>query len=179
MREGNFLSWNTNSSLLKYYVEHVIEEEDMQAAELAIKAARQYAVYKNRNDLNEELLAIAKSHEIMLLDLEQSGTDHEDNNEVWFPLIDDYNPLISKETWLELLNNDDVFQKRHLLAMACMYDNGGEGSCTGLAEKYHQNMTLWRTTFGVHLAEKNSRCYWMLKITRRREDNFFRNTVFG
>ena len=72
----------------------------------------------------------------------------------WMPATDVYDPQISKETWLELLSNKEVFQERHLLAMACMYDNGGEGSCTGLAEKYHQNMTLWRTTCGVHLAEK-------------------------
>jgi len=72
----------------------------------------------------------------------------------WLPKLEDYDPGITKEKWLELLKNSDLFQKRHLLAMACIYDNGGEGSCTGLAEKYNQSMTLWRTVCGVHLAEK-------------------------
>lgn len=156
MREGNFLSWSTNAALLKYYVERIISEENTAAAELAIKAARQYAVYKNRNSLDQELIEIANQHSIRLLELEEINATSADTMEQnqWLPLLDEYEPGLTKEKWLELLNNSEVFQERHLLAMACIYDNGGEGSCTELAQKYHQSMTLWRTTCGAHLAEK-------------------------
>lgn len=65
-----------------------------------------------------------------------------------------YNPGITKEKWLELLNDSSVFEEKNLLAMACLYDNAGEGSCTGLGKKYCRSMTLWRTACGVHLAER-------------------------
>lgn len=70
----------------------------------------------------------------------------------WLPSLGDYTPEITKEQWIKLLSNKSVFDDKNLIAMACMYDNGGEGSYSGLGEKYHQSMTLWRTTCGVHLA---------------------------
>ncbi len=150
MREGSFLSWNTNANLLKYYVSRIIEEESVEISELAIKSARKYALYKNMTDLDQELLEIANQNKIKILDLEDEKIDES----VWLPSIEEYNPDISKEKWIELLNNKEIFGDKYLMAMACIYDNGGEGSCSELEEKYHQNMTLWRTSCGVHLAEK-------------------------
>ena len=91
----------------------------------------------------------------------------------WLPKLIDYNPGITKEKWIELLNNAEVFQKKHLLAMACIYDNGGEGSCTGLADKYHQSMTLWRTVCGVHLAEKIADITGCTRLTEDGKTTFF------
>lgn len=42
MRAGDFLSWNTNAELLKYYVTKVFEEETLADAAKAILAARKY-----------------------------------------------------------------------------------------------------------------------------------------
>ena len=68
MREGSFLSWNTNEKLIKYYVEKVIEENP-EDADLAIKAARLYAQYKNSQQLNVELEEIANKNGIQLIDI--------------------------------------------------------------------------------------------------------------
>lgn len=73
---------------------------------------------------------------------------------VWLPALSDYSPGINKEKWLDLLKDQSVFDSKSLKAMACMYDNGGEGACSELGKKYNQNMTLWRTTCGVHLATR-------------------------
>ena len=75
-------------------------------------------------------------------------------DEEWLPPISEYTPGISKEGWLDLLRNPSVFTPDCLEAMACMVDNGGYGSCTELASKYHQQMTLYRTKCGVHLAKR-------------------------
>lgn len=72
----------------------------------------------------------------------------------WLPRIDTYDPGITKEKWIELLNDPSVFEEENLLAMACLYDNAGEGSCTELGKKYHRSMTLWTTSCGVYLAER-------------------------
>ena len=48
MRKGEYLSWNTNAELLKYYISRIVKEEDDSVAELAIKSARRYAKYKSR-----------------------------------------------------------------------------------------------------------------------------------
>ena len=36
MREGEFLTWNTNSSLLMYYAEHIIIDDGVEAALLLL-----------------------------------------------------------------------------------------------------------------------------------------------
>lgn len=72
----------------------------------------------------------------------------------WYPLLVEYNPGLTKETWIELLENSEVFRGENLIAMACIFDNGGQGSCSGLAEKYKYDMTLWRTSCGYYLADR-------------------------
>lgn len=72
----------------------------------------------------------------------------------WLPSLDEYTPKITKDKWLELLNDRNIFWEESLVAMACMMDNGGFGSCTELSNKYKHPMTLWRTSCGVHLASR-------------------------
>lgn len=74
MRSGEFLSWNTNAALLKYYVIKVYEEETLADAAKAILAARKYAQYKNRNDLDTELVHIANEKGINLLEVPNMST---------------------------------------------------------------------------------------------------------
>lgn len=69
MRAGDFLSWNTNAELLKYYVTKVFEEETLADAAKAILAARKYAQYKNKTDLDNELVQLAKDKGIELLEV--------------------------------------------------------------------------------------------------------------
>ena len=75
MRNADFLSWNTNSELLKYYVIKVYEEETIDDAAKAVLAARKYAQYKNRNDLDLELVQIANQKGIYLIDVPDMSTN--------------------------------------------------------------------------------------------------------
>ena len=55
MREGEYLTWNTNSSLLMYYAEHIIIDDGIEAGKIAIKAAKGFAKNAGRTDLERDL----------------------------------------------------------------------------------------------------------------------------
>lgn len=55
----------------------------------------------------------------------------------------DYNPGLSKEDWGELLNNPDIFTIAALAVMKRMMDNGGQGTCTELANKYGESKNFY------------------------------------
>lgn len=70
MRTGDYSSWSTNAELLKYYVLKIISEESAEEAAKGVLAARKYAQYKRRNDLDVELIQIAEDNRIKLLDVD-------------------------------------------------------------------------------------------------------------
>ena len=51
-------------------------------------------------------------------------------------LSEDFDPGISKEKWLELLNNSSVFDSDSLMVMATIFSLGGEATCNQLEKKY-------------------------------------------
>lgn len=59
MHTGEYLTWNTNSELLKYYCKRIIEEEGSEAGSLAIQSAMKFAKHVSRNELIEDLRQIA------------------------------------------------------------------------------------------------------------------------
>lgn len=70
----------------------------------------------------------------------------------WYPTKEEYDPQISKEQWLDFMNNSGLFNDNYKHFLSVMLDIGGEASCAQLAQKYgnttaHYNMTA------VHLAE--------------------------
>lgn len=54
----------------------------------------------------------------------------------WWPNEEEYAPGLSVEDWMDLLSDREVFTDDSLTIMACMLNNGGQGTCSGLAEKY-------------------------------------------
>ena len=70
----------------------------------------------------------------------------------WWPSRDEYSPGISKEQWLELLQNREIFYEQCLNAMAQLYDIGGQASCVQLSERYGKKTDHYRAVLGVHLA---------------------------
>ena len=73
-------------------------------------------------------------------------------SEDWFPTKEEYDPKISKEQWLDFMNNSGLFNDNYKHFLSVMLDNGGQATCAQLAKKYgntsaHYNMTA------VHLAE--------------------------
>ena len=64
----------------------------------------------------------------------------------WFPTKEEYDPKISKEQWLDFMENSGLFNDNYKHFLSAMLDNGGQASCGQLAEKYgntvaHYNMT--------------------------------------
>lgn len=74
--------------------------------------------------------------------------------EAWWPSLDEYNPEISKEQWLELLKDRKTFTDNAYFAIAAMYDFGGTATCRQLEEKYGRTSDFYRASLGVQLASK-------------------------
>lgn len=68
MHTGEFLTWNTNSDLLKYYCKRIIEEEGSEAGSSAIKSAIRFAEHVSRNELIDDLRKLAVDNSIDLAD---------------------------------------------------------------------------------------------------------------
>ena len=64
MREGENLTWNTNSSLLMYYAEHIIIDDGIEAGKIAIKAAKGFAKNAGRTDLERDLCNLEAKYQI-------------------------------------------------------------------------------------------------------------------
>lgn len=61
----------------------------------------------------------------------------------WYPR--DYDPAISAENWVELLNDPAVFTPNALRIMKRMKDYGGQATCTQLAIKYGENANFYNS----------------------------------
>ena len=72
----------------------------------------------------------------------------------WEPSIQEYTPGLTKEEWLNLLNNPYVFTQDCLRAMAQYYAMGGAASCMQLSERFGKSIAFYRTSIGVHLASR-------------------------
>ena len=142
MREGEFLTWNTNSSLLMYYAEHIIIDDGIEAGKIAINAAKGFAKNAGRTDLERDLCTLEAKYQI--------GDD--DTN--WWPTLEEYNPGISKGQWLDLLEDGKTFTDNAYFAIAAMYDFGGTATCRQLEEKYGRTSDFYRASLGVQLASK-------------------------
>jgi MoxR-like ATPase len=81
------------------------------------------------------------------------NTDEDQRNEEWWPLLNEYNPGITKDKWIELLNNKTVFEGNSLDVMAAFHDIGGEASCLQLANMYGHTANYYNMT-SIHLAEQ-------------------------
>ncbi len=244
MRTGDFLTWNSNSDLLLYYARRIIEEEGADAGRLAIQSARQFAKHVSRQELEQDLDALAKEKGILPESNNQTdiaakqkeafqkwlkssttrnyteGTiyrytralemaedwlsiklpysvfmitsseelekcnqiikttpnftainqahGHGDlsaalslyakflatqtNSSEWWPSLDEYDPKISKEKWLELLNTQNVLGDNIRRMLAAMYEQGGAATCAQLAELYGKTANHYIMT-AVHAAE--------------------------
>ena len=115
-----------------------------------IKALPQYAEI-NRNHGHGDFSAAVKLYEKFLRD-----NQTEPSNE-WRPLLSDYNPAISKEKWLSLLNNLDIFKTPWKEALAMFYSEKDGATCSFLAAKYNRQPmsisgTCTQMAKRVHLA---------------------------
>lgn len=94
----------------------------------------------------------------------------------WWPAKDEYNPGLTKETWLRLLTETDVLGDNIRRMLAAMYAEGGSASCAELAEKYGKNSGHYIMTV-VHAAERTSKATGC-PIMEGQEDSKFWPVLF-
>ena len=63
--------------------------------------------------------------------------------EKWWPTLEEYNPNISEEKWLELLNNEEIFNYKSMCMMRRFVDYGGAATCADLSSKYGGTVTSY------------------------------------
>ncbi len=69
----------------------------------------------------------------------------------------DHNPGISKEQWVRLLNDQNIFTEQALEIVARIKDYGGQATCTQLSSKYGETANFYNigsTTLAKRIAEK-------------------------
>lgn len=74
----------------------------------------------------------------------------------YWPDLDEYDPEIEKEEWLELLKNDAVTTAEDLQMLKYMILEGGESTCANLAEKYggtHSSYNMRGSNYGKKVAD--------------------------
>lgn len=76
------------------------------------------------------------------------------NTDDLWPTLEEYNPNITKEQWLELLNDGSLFTENAYIALAAMHDFGGQATCAQLSIQYGRTPDFYRNTMGTQLATK-------------------------
>ena len=120
--------------------------QDFEKAEAIIKQCPDYDQI-NRDHGHGDTSAALRIYSLFL-------TAYLDDTNKWQPSIEEYDPRISKEQWLELLHNPKVFDDDSLQAMAEYYEMGGAASCMQLSKKYKKSIAFYRTSIGVGLASR-------------------------
>ena len=71
----------------------------------------------------------------------------------WWPSLDEYDPGFTVEDWINLLGNKKVFDENSLIVIKAFYDAGGESTCKELANNSDQTMDFYRNV-SVSLAKR-------------------------
>lgn len=78
----------------------------------------------------------------------------ENSNSSYWPSLEEYNPGISKEKWIELLQDSNVTSEDILIMLYRMLELGGESTCSNLAEQFGGSAfayNVWGRTLGEHV----------------------------
>lgn len=77
------------------------------------------------------------SRKVWIFPLEKTTDDTETQDDGdWWPLISEYDPGITKERWLELLNDPEVISSAWKSVLAKFYDFGGTATCKQIELHY-------------------------------------------
>lgn len=77
---------------------------------------------------------------------EYSNNHNVDSSEnVWFPSQEEYNPGITVQEWVTLLNDKSVFTQNSLEIMKRFMDYGGSATCSQLAVKYGESKNFYNS----------------------------------
>ena len=74
----------------------------------------------------------------------------EENKAKWWPSKTEYDPKLSVDDWVKIMNNPEIFSEASLALVKRFKDYGGEATCAQIAEKYgdkaqHYNILTTQT----------------------------------
>lgn len=75
----------------------------------------------------------------------------------WWPSLEEYNPRLSKEKWLEILNDSELTHPAVMAMFNMMLEQGGQSSCAKLAEIYgnvHNYYNKLGSSYGERVLKK-------------------------
>jgi len=88
-----------------------------------------------------------------MMDIYREYAGKQNKTPEWLPSEEEYTPGISKDQWLQLLNNENVFTASALTIMALFVAIGGQASCSQLADSFGKTANYYLMSC-VHLAER-------------------------
>ena len=126
----------------------ILEIKDLKEFEKAVEKIQTSPNYDfvNKKYGNGDLSAALSAYTKYLKDILAT-------NDLWWPSREEYDPGFSKEKWIELLNDSNIFTESALEMMAEFYAYGGTATCAQLAEYYQRTYNYYLMT-SVHLAER-------------------------
>lgn len=159
MLKGDAIKRSASRAMFEFFLNKIYEDypEKIDNAFVSVCGYIAYD-YSATGNMNKPLKAAIEQLAVQLgVDI-SSFNPYKDEpkkkESVWWPSLDEYNPGLSKEQWLETLNDGVTFTENALSAIAEFYDYGGEATCAQLAEKYGRTSDFYRNSLGVKLAGK-------------------------
>ena len=109
------------------------------------------------------------THDIVYFGSQKSDKPDKSIDDIWFPSLKEYDPGITVEQWVELLNNPDVFTIGSLETVKRMKDYGGQATCKELSVKYGNTAQFYNMTSSLlaKRVHKITNC----PVTKRENDN--------
>lgn len=111
-------------------------------------------IQESESYLSEELRAIDQDHHLLIQDIAYFAESCLKEGKVSAP-TSDYDPGLSTETWIELLNDPSVTTENNLLALRRLKE-AGEATCKELSLSYGKTMNFYNSSISS-LAEKVSK----------------------
>ncbi len=127
---GKGSTWNQNSELVLYYVEHITKEIGLDAGKKAFEAGMKFAQAKSKKELIKDLDELWKS-----LSGEIERTESKDD---WWPSFSEYSPGITKDQWLHLLNNQITIKPDWYTILGMFYTQKDGATCSALGIKFNR-----------------------------------------
>ena len=75
MRNGEILTWNSNSELLLYYAEQIIRENGPEAGKAACRSVLKFSVHANRSELADEVHQLADKYHLNFNEIMESANN--------------------------------------------------------------------------------------------------------
>lgn len=77
-----------------------------------------------------------RDRKVWIFPLEKASDDDQQKEDEWWPSLTEYDPGITKERWVELLNDPDVISTAWKSVLAKFYDFGGTATCKQIELHY-------------------------------------------